>query len=436
MTDENTEIVALLDRYVANPYVDPPTAAIIAAGRRRLRRIRAAGVVGSIVAVAVVIGGVSIAIGGSARDTHGGLPVITGTGPSASRLAHGHWIKIPKTPIRLCDPLSVSIASAVVVLSEPYDGDGSVPSCRGAAALYDPRMNQWRKLPTPKYSTNQDRWIAAWGGGRLVLVSALNGRTQSWQPGAKGWTELPSLDKPGARSMIWSGSEFVLNTVNVDYSHNTGTAATFALDGTTWKALATIPQPARGYVADSQLVEYGSSTYALTNNQNHHNNPGDSFISGSVHLYRLDDNSWTALPIPKGVPKTQLRLTSTPFGIVVAGSRCPSSCTLEVADAALVRPRAGGSTTVTSLRPPNNLVPYPSDTTTGPSAFVLTYPQAAIGDITIPTPKIGPVQIFDLARTRWLKGPTETKGSRAIGDPVWTNYGVVTDGWLLRPAPR
>jgi hypothetical protein len=107
--------------------------------------------------------------------------VIAVPGPSALQLARGRWFPVPAAPVRLCHPQSAWDGHNLVVIEPGW------PHCAPAAAAYDPRTNRWTALAPPPRLWMPSRFIepaplAAWGGGRLMLVSPVTGVTVTWSP--------------------------------------------------------------------------------------------------------------------------------------------------------------------------------------------------------------------------------------------------------------
>src|SRR5262245_61942541 len=124
-------------------------------------------------------------------------------GPSAWQLAHGHWVRMPPAPLKMCGNLAQWDGRDLVVIQEPSGG------CPLGAAEYDPRANRWTTIAPPPMLKHQ--WaVAASGGGQLVLV--LNtGATYSWRPATGRWQRLGTL--PAGRnsfSVAWTGSTFLV----------------------------------------------------------------------------------------------------------------------------------------------------------------------------------------------------------------------------------
>src|SRR5260370_15472384 len=148
-------------------------------------------------------------------------------GPSAQQLAHGRWLKMPSAPIRLCYRLSVWDGHDLVVVEPGW------PRCRAAAAAYNPRTNSWAAIATPPKLLARSRLVgpqpvAAWGDGRLVLVSPVTGVAVTWSPATGRWHQIATVPSPGAVSVGWTGSKFLVITAQM-IAVNSRTARAFFL---------------------------------------------------------------------------------------------------------------------------------------------------------------------------------------------------------------
>jgi hypothetical protein len=425
MTDDDA-VLALLDA-AGGPVADAPVSQIVTAGRRRLRRRRTEQVSAAGLAVALIAGGAIVIAGhtsGAAKTT---TPAVTAKpipGPSAGRLAAGRWIEMPKPPVRFCNPTAVWDGTDLVVLETKFN------SCKPVAATYDPRANTWAKVTAPPDALGLEP-VAAWGGGRLVLVSTTTGLTEAWRPATDTWQRIQTLPTTGANSLTWTGSAMLAIT-----THRTRTSHAYELGKNGWTRLADLPRPRQGEIAETVTAVDSGSLYALVGVSTPVVTSNSSTVDGFVELFRLHAGRWIRLTSSRSVPESQLSLTEVAGALLATGSRCPPGgmCTLEDAQVVLLHP--GRPKNVIALHPPLG-VPYPFDIAAGASAIVVTYPggQQAIGD-PAPSdagPKPGATAIYDLASHRWLKGPT-VPSSVGGGGNYWTPYGVVSlSGWLLRP---
>jgi hypothetical protein len=358
-------------------------------------------------------------------------------GPSAQQLARGRWLTMPAAPIRLCDPLSVWDGHDLVVVEPGW------PHCRAAAATYNPRTNSWAAIAEPPKLWARSRLfgpqpVAAWGDGRLVMVSPVTGVTVAWSPATGRWQQIRTLPSRGAVSASWTGSKFLVITARM-IAVNKGTARAFALTGDRWTRLPDLPQPGKGQIVEAVTAADDGAVYALAGINVAHTSPNDMYNSGHVELLRLTPAAWTPVPLSSSAPSSQLALTQVDGAIVAAGSAClgRGGCTEEDGAAALLRP--GSHPATIALRPQPG-VPYPRDIASGRHAIVVTYPEG-LGD-TRPGPPPA------ITTGRWLQGPTATDFRADLG-AYWTPYGVVSlgqpsraagvesthiGGWLLRPA--
>ncbi len=430
MSDLDHEVFALLDRAAARPVADPPIDRVVAGGRRLRRRRGAQALVGVGIVAAAVIAGAALAGRAPAARTSAPVTAQPLGGPSAQRLAHGHWVSVPAAPVELCNPMAVWDGSALVVFEGPFN------KCAPVAAAYDPRSNTWATLAPPPSTVGVEP-AAAWGGGRLVLISNKTGAAFAWTPRSDHWQPIADLPATGVSSLTWTGSTFVAITAN-----QTTTAHAYRLGAAGWQSLPDLPPPTTGVIswADGMVDDGAFYAYALVNI--HHRNPNDSYVSGHVALWRLSAGRWVAVHLSAGAPKSDVILTGVAGGTIAAGSACPGLCTLEDAELSLLRP--GHDPSVIRLRPPrpSSRVPYPYDIAAGAQAVVLTYPDGvdSIGYIALPGsgPAPGTTVIDDLATQTWLAGPTIPGAGRvhsASWGTYWTPYGVLSSRWLLRPAP-
>jgi hypothetical protein len=369
-----------------------------------------------------------------------GVTAVPVGGPSAQQLARGRWLRMPPAPVRLCDPRAAWDARDLVVVEPGF------PPCPAGAAAYDPRANSWVKIAAPPRLIGQ-RPVAAWGGGRLVLVSPDTGATVTWRPATGRWQQIAPVPSRGAVAVAWTGGKFLVITANM-ISANKGTGRVFALAGGRWTRLPDLPQPGRGRIVEAAAAADDGAVYVLADINVAHTNPNDTYNSGSVELLRLTAAAWMPVPLSPGAPRSQLALTQVDGAILAAGSACPGRgpCTLEDGAAALLRPGAHPDT-IALL--PKAGVPYPRDIAAGGQAMVVTYPEGLGAPL---PPGAGPAPgssaIYDIATRRWLPGPTAL-GSGSIFGAYWTPYGVVSlgqpthttldstrniAGWLLRPA--
>jgi len=296
--------------------------------------------------------------------------------------------------------------------------------------------------------------VAAFGGGRFLLVSPSTGKAIAWNSSAGRWAKVHPLPALGAVSATWTGRGFVVATAR-QLRVNVGIARVFALAGSRWTALTSLPQPRAGRIAEAVPTASGGSVYALVSDAVWHTNPNDQYVSGSVRLLRLAASSWIPVPLRAGVPLSQLTVARADGAVLAAGSACPAMgvCLQEDGAAALLWP--GRRTAVVPLRP-RQAVPYPQDFAAGGHAVVVVYSDGIGGLSGQKTPAPGSSVIYDIRARRWLAGPrAPARAPLDVAGSFWTPSGVITlalfneglpggpavpasgrvGGWLLRPAP-
>jgi hypothetical protein len=366
-------------------------------------------------------------------------------GPSAWQLAHGHWVRMPPAPLKMCGNLAQWDGRGLVVIQEPAGG------CPLGAAEYDPRANRWTTIAPPPLLKHQ--WAVAASGGGQVLLVVNTGATYSWRPATGRWQPLGAL--PAGRnhfSVTWTGSTFLVTRL---YHWRTpGPVQAFKLAGRQWKPLPDLPQPATGRMEEAPAVAFHGAVYVLahivvTHHTDQNGQPG-FYETGYAEALRLTPAGWTRVPLGPGGPKSELALTQVRGAILAAGSSCGGLCTVDTGIAALLRP--GSERSLIRLKPPPG-TPYPSNVAAGARAIVMTYSTGVGGLPGRPEPPRGACYIYDVASGTWQPGPTAPATPRFAGPAYWTPYGVITlgetfgggnvpalahiGGWLLRPAgPR
>jgi hypothetical protein len=365
-------------------------------------------------------------------------------GPSAWQLAHGHWVRMPPAPLKMCGNLAQWDGRDLVVIQEPSGG------CPLGAAKYDPRANRWSTIPAPPMLKRQ--WAVAASGGGQVLLVLNTGATYSWRPATGRWQPLGALPAGRNRfSVAWTGSTFLVTRL---YRWKTaGPVQAFELTGHRWKQLPDLPEPAAGRMDDAPAVAFNGAVYVfahitVTHHTDQNGQPG-SYETGYVQLLRLTSAGWTQVPLGSGGPKSEVALTLVNGAILAAGTSCGALCTVDNGIAALIRP--GPEQSVIRLKPQPG-VPYPMNFAAGARAIVVTYTGGIGGLPGGHQPPPGACYIYDVATGTWQPGPTAPATPRIAGPAYWTPYGVISlgvtfggkvpalahiGGWLLRPAgPR
>ena len=368
----------------------------------------------------VILGIAVLAVAALAGASIGSAAPVTSTvrpakGPSAEQLAHGHWVAMPAAPFRLCDPVSAWDGHALVVVEPGVRASGWCPA---RAAAYDPRKNSWRSISAPPDVVGHQ--VGAWGDGRLVLVSARNGKAVAWSPGDGQWRQLPPAPSGGIPSITWTGRGFLVIMIRGRQ------ARSFLLEGNRWAPLPELPRPATGsVVAASAAVSHGS-VYVLADVA--HVAPQ----SGYIELLRLTVAGWARTPLSAGAPSSDFTLTTVAGGLLAAGSACPGkgNCTVDLEALALLHP--GGHPDILPLHPRPG-VPAPGSIAAGAAAVVVTNPRLAAA--VSAQPPTNRCLIYDLRAKAWLRGPDLPTSRPGLGS-YWTPDGVVSlgqTGLLLRP---
>jgi hypothetical protein len=425
MTDDDGSIYAVLDQAAAGAVGEPPIGAVMAAGRTRLRRRHIAQVATAAVAtVVVVVGALALVTHSSATKT----AVPAGVGPSTQQLVHGQWeVVAPMTPFGAGgsgvdtgpDPGSVTV----------WDGRGLVwfgPSSTGSGALellsLDPQLNRLTTLPAPPAAISGG--LATLGGDdQLVLVSRLTGAAAMYRPSTNRWTMLPTLPAKDVISLTQMGSEIV--AVTVDYKklgpHQLDTyhpAHVYSLGPDGWSRLPDLPRPpASSSVSEAPGAMYGGAFYLMTASVQA---AGDRAQSppGSSELLRLGHGGWTTVPGIAGLPKSNFTMHPMEGAILVTGASCTENDDCIPKVSALIRP--GRTARVTVLTPPGGKAVADYSVTGGRSTVAVNSAK---------------YWLYDLNTEKWTRGPVRPYTAFNAG-AFWTPYGVVSNGGLLRPAPK
>ena len=345
---------------------------------------------------------------------------------SAEQLEHGRWVSMPAAPFRLCDPVSVWDGRSLVVVEPGVRSNGWCPA---RAAAYNPRTNSWRAMAAPPDTIGAQ--AGAWGGGRLVLIAARNGKAVSWSAADGRWHQLGRTPYGGIPSITWTGRGFLV--IMIRGMH----ARPFMLTGNRWAPLPGLPQPATGSIVEAAAAVSHGALYVLADVA--HVAPP----SGYVELFRLTDSGWTRMPMSAGAPSSHFTLSTVAGGILADGSACPGKggCTVDLEALAILRPGAAPDVIPLHTRPG---VPAPVSIAAGADAAVVTNPLVPGFSAQPPTRKC---LIYDLTTGTWHRGP-DTPHSQAGLGTYWTPYGIISlgqfgsggipstrvGGWLLRPA--
>lgn len=434
MTDDNGSIYAVLDQAAAGAVGEPPIGVVMAAGRARLRRRRAAQIATAAVAVAAVVLG-AFALANYSSAAHSPRPAKTPpqpvSGPSAERLTRGRWVAV--APVAEFGRQSAQSGRGHDDWDPSpgavWDGTGLVlvgpkaPTGALEAISYDPRANRWLTLPTPPAAVGPNPFLVG-GNDQLVLVSIDSGAAASWSPASNRWTTLPALPAKGVISLTWTGSRILAIAVDPNAGARHGFASyhaahAFTLGPEGWHQLPDLPRPATGSVYEAPAAVYHGSVYVLAASVVRRGSASSS-DAGSTQLLRLDSGGWTKVPGTAGLPVSNLSLHSMDGAILATGASCPDTVNCIAKVAALLRP--GRTAGVTVLRPPG-------------STSVADY-EVTGGDATVAV-NARSYWLYDVTTARWIKGPDRPFFPTALdAGAYWTPYGVVSNGDLLRPAPK
>ncbi len=179
---------------------------------------------------------------------------------------------MPAAPFRLCDPVSAWDGRSLVVVEPGVRSNGWCPA---RAATYNPQANSWSAAADPPEVIGHQ--VGAWGGGRLILVAARNGKTVSWSAAGGRWQQLPRVPDGGIPSITWTGRGFLVIMTRGRH------ARAFMLTGSRWARLPGLPEPGKGIgtIDETAAAVSRGAVYVLAD-VGHVAPP-----SGYVELFRL-----------------------------------------------------------------------------------------------------------------------------------------------------
>jgi hypothetical protein len=442
MNSAHDEVFALLDEYAGGPTPLPPSRDVIAAGTRQRHRRQAALGGGALALAAIVtVGSVLVASGTGTSKQH----VATGKPldqPTASQLAHGRWIKIPKAPIGLCNPQTVSDGTGLLVLESGISAP-HLEDCLRGMARYDSASNTWTTLATPPPPTSfKSPPAIAWGGGQLATVGA-SGETLLWSASTDTWTQVARLPASkssatdrGFTSLSWSGSSF--DAVRLDQRG----AEIYSLNSAgQWSKLSTLSAPHDQRVLDAAATTEGGSLYLVASIANIARNNTPSTDGDYSSLFRLTGGQWHQVSLPGAeLPLSELVQSTVNGRLLVSGTGCPATgipCTI-----------VEGITTIVRLNPvaaaidikpsPTLPMPLPDGVTSGGQVIYASY-AAGTGPTGIPVSKPPTGEVYSFTTGQWLRVPRNPEVQGPAATATWTSGGVVIFGaisgdWLLKPA--
>jgi hypothetical protein len=418
--------------------IDPPVASLVARGRTERRRRGAVAVSVAALATAVAIVVPIALVGNSSHGAVIGNPPQL-SGPTAQQLAHGTWVPTAPAPWQLCGPVATWDGEGLIVVDPVQPAsrrstDCGIPSETGAG-IYDPLANRWTTIASPPASLGAAIQVA-WGGGRLLATSAVNGSAAFWTPSTNSWSAAPARPDPsyGVSSLTWTGVGMLVTTIG-----KSGAAHVEQLVGNSWRSLPSLP-PFGESVADATTAVAGRQLYAITTTQPANVRFGSSFYAKvQSHLMRLDGDSWRSVSLlDSDEPVSMLSMSTVGHDLLLTGADCPVPvpCTLWDVSAALIEPGQGTT-------------PYNATTSTDGSAIAVTGGGTAVvyqglrttqgTTVQLQPHTAGETEIFDLSTGRILHGPSAGAGPDSLGT-FWTPDGVVclgetpTGGLILRPA--
>ncbi|MHB1594112.1 MAG: hypothetical protein ACYCO9_17170 [Streptosporangiaceae bacterium] len=234
-------------------------------------------------------------------------------------------------PIQACEPATaIWDGSALLVIES-----GGTPCHPGAAAYY-PTANQWVRMPTPPRATGQYP-LAAWGAGRLVLVSQRTGFAAAWSPSARRWVGLPRVPATTVISLTWTGGQFLAITSRQAYQ---AAGRAWRLAGDRWRPLPGLPPVWHGWYAWAPAATVHGAVYVLAHEL--HGRSSKVNISGSSRLLRLTAGRWTALPLPRSAAQGRTLLLTAMDGRLLDPGRRRVTRPERRVDPAPGRPAARG----------------------------------------------------------------------------------------------
>lgn len=418
MTDVETEIRSLLETAADQSVGDPPLSLLHRGAGRRQRARHGLQLVGVCAAIAgIVVAAVLVVNNRQAppvRPVH--VPASTPTGPSASQLEHGHWIAIPKAPIRACE----------VVIP---DGIGVIAICPHRAAAYDATTNTWHEIAAPPTPLGSEP-VAAWGGGRLVAIARYSGRAYEWRPATNRWTSIaPVPGAPmtnrnvGVDSVVWTGSGFATVVIT-----RTSTEVDLLDTSGKWTATPALPTPLRGRPQIAILgVLDGRLFVALEPEKQINYRNGGMTFAAHVEVDEFESNRWvriiTSLGTTRGLNGTPGSLTTLSGGLLVIGDECPEACMEDSGAASIIRiARQGTLRSVTQLHLRDTL--FESGILAASGNLVAAIYPRGVHVITTHRKATPLAQIYNITTRRWADAPSPPQFTETIG-AYWTSSGVL-----------
>lgn len=463
--DLNRAMVALLDRAADGDVADPPVADLLHRGARARARRRLAAA-GGVAAVAAATAGILVATlvlpsGSRAPAPRPAQPQPRPTtalpaGPTATQWAHGSWHDIAKAPINTCSAADAAWGGGyLMVVAQNCEQLGVTVGT--TAALYDPRHDEWTKLPAPALTWPVD---VVWTGREWVAVSLYRGpgadsgqvRAATWdiRPGRStvitdtGWHNLSPIDELPPLFTEASVAAAAGNVVVAGLGPDGDLA--YRLTDAGWEPLPRLPHEPRHTLPAVAVGSLDGTVYAIVTDQitRHRGNGVSISTRDEVRMLRLDGERWREVDLPRGgdLPAVANRVAQFGDHLLVVGSYCPPFASCPASGAAMALVDADGRARTMEDNP---LSLAATDAVAAGRALVSydAYTRfSGAGGV-----RPGDSAVWDPDKGRWRRGPSSVPvndvatiastpyGVVVLGRPA-TKCGCDPAGLILRPARR
>lgn len=230
---------------------------------------------------------------------------IPATGPdSATALAKDHWTQLPTAPIA-----GRAYGAAVWDGQEMLVWGGSAGSQQAQlmsdGASYDPGTSRWTVLPPSPLSPRVDmayvwtgQYLFIWGGYDVAGTGHAAGDGALYDPRTQSWRSLPSAPLPATANAqaVWTGSEVVVISGPTGSAGGLNSAAAAYVPATNaWHRLPPIPTPSN---ANMELltaaVAAGPDVYVWEEWEHLQQNGNETTGTGGLDLVAYDEaaNMW------------------------------------------------------------------------------------------------------------------------------------------------